>query len=109
MRGAGEEENFQKFLMGTFLIKGWNVRVKEIIQSVPFEEKREMELLLSELGEKIGREWARDKKVRKIDSVMLLKWGKELKAAVAENPQHLVVQLRNLHKEVEKILLVNDS
>lgn len=109
MRRAGEEENFQKFLMGTFLIKGWKARVKEIIQRVPFEEKREMELLLSELGEKIGREWAKDKKVRKIDSVMLLKWGKELKAAVEESPQQLVAQLRNLDKEVEKILLVTDS
>jgi hypothetical protein len=66
-----EEENYQKFLKGAFWIKGWNARVKEILQTVPEEDKVEMKKLLAELGEKIGREWAKDKGIRKIDSDML--------------------------------------
>jgi hypothetical protein len=78
-----EEENYQRFLKGTFWIKEWDVRVKEILQAVPDEDKVEMKKLLSELGEKIGREWAKDPLVRKIDSDMLRRWGNEIKKAIA--------------------------
>ena len=106
MRKTSEEENFRKFLRGTFLIKGWNARVKEILQKVPSEEKNATEHLLFELGKKIGREWARDKKVRKIDSTMLHAWGKELKSAAEESPQRLVNKLKHIEQEVEKILFL---
>lgn len=99
-----EEENYRKFLNGVFWIKGWNARVKEILQVVPEEDKVEMKKLLDELGEKIGREWARDTGIRKIDSDMLKKWGNQLKEAVAIGPTHLVKQLRELERDVAKII-----
>jgi predicted hydrocarbon binding protein len=99
-----EEENFRKFLEGTFWIKGWNARAKEILQQVPSEQKAEIESLLSELGKKIGREWAKEKNVRKIDSVMLQNWGKAIKAVALQNPQQIVRQLRRLEQEVNNIL-----
>jgi hypothetical protein len=92
-----EEENYQKFLKGAFWIKGWNVRVKEV----------EMKRLLSELGEKIGREWAKDKGIRKIDSGMLKKWGSELQEAISVDPARLVKQLRILEHDVNKIISEN--
>jgi hypothetical protein len=99
-----EEENFQKFLKGAFWVKGWNARVKEILQAVPEEDKVEMKKLLAELGEKIGREWARNSSVRKIDSDMLKKWGSQLKKAGAIGPPQLVKQLRELERNVNKII-----
>ena len=102
-----EEENYQKFLNGVFWIKGWNVRVKEILQAVPDEDKVEMKRLLSELGEKIGREWAKDKGIRKIDSGMLKKWGSELQEAISVDPARLVKQLRILEHDVNKIISEN--
>jgi hypothetical protein len=102
-----EEENYQKFLKGTFWIKGWNVRVKEILQAVPDEDKIEMKRLLFELGEKIGREWAKDSLIRKIDTDMLRTWGNELKKAVAEDPAGLVKYLRVLEGKVNKTMSKN--
>jgi hypothetical protein len=102
-----EEENYRKFFNGVFWIKGWNARVKEILQAVPDEEKVEMKKLLDELGEKIGREWARDTGIRKIDSDMLKKWGSQLKEAVAVGPAHLVKQLKELEHNMTKIISEN--
>lgn len=99
-----EEENYQKFLKGVFWIKGWNSRVKEILQTVPDEDRVEMKKLLAELGEKIGREWAKDSGIRKIDSEMLKIWGNQLKQAVVIGPTHLVKQLRELERDVAKII-----
>jgi len=102
-----EEENYQKFLNGVFWIKGWNVRVKEILQAVPDEDKVEMKRLLSELGEKIGREWAKESGIRKINTDMLKKWGNELQEAVAINPAQLVKQLKMLERKVNEIMSKN--
>jgi len=99
-----EEENYQKFLTGVFLIKGWNARAKEIVQAVSDKDKAEIKQLLAELGEKIGREWAKDKSVRKIDTDMLRKWGGKLKEAVAMDPDYLVKQLKRLDYEVNNIV-----
>jgi hypothetical protein len=102
-----EDENYQKFLKGTFWIKGWHVREKEILNAVPDGDKIEIKHLLSELGEKIGREWAKDPLVRKIDSGMLRKWGSELKKLIAEDQAGLVKYLRILEGNVNKILSKN--
>jgi len=102
-----EEENYQKFLKGAFWIKGWNTRAKEILQIVPDDDKLEMKQLLVELGEKIGREWARESGISKINTDMLKKWGNELQQAVAINPAHLVNQLKMLERKVNEIILEN--
>jgi hypothetical protein len=102
-----EDENYQKFLKGTFWIKGWDVRAKEILTVVPDGNKVEIKNLLSELGEKIGREWSKDPLVRKIDSGMLRKWGNELKKVIAEDQADLVKYLRVLEEKVNKILSKN--
>jgi DNA-binding transcriptional ArsR family regulator len=102
-----EEENYRKFLKGAFWVKGWNDREKEILKAVPDENKVEVKKLLSELGEKIGREWAKDPFVRNIDSEMLKKWGGELKKAVDKGPASLVQQLRILECEVNRIISEN--
>jgi len=78
------EEEYQdwirKFYEGNFLIKGWDGTQKELLDALPEHKRPEFETLLSELGELIGKEWARDNSVRKIDSSDLQRWGGRLKA-----------------------------
>jgi hypothetical protein len=99
-----EEENYQKFLKGSFWVKGWNDRTKDILQHVPEKEKVELKILLSELGEKIGREWAKNPLVRKIDTQMLKKWGGEIKKALNDGPSTLIKQIRTIEHQVNKII-----
>lgn len=102
-----EEENYQKFLKGSFWIKGWNVRKKEILQAVPDENKHDIKQLLDELGEKIGREWAKESGTRKIDSDMLKKWGKQLQKAVASGPGLLIKHLKIIENDANEIISKN--
>ncbi len=99
-----EEERFQKFLKGTFLIKGWNARASEILQAVAAKERNEIKEILSRLGEKIGREWSRDSGARRIDTPMLQQWGMELQNAKEAGPGPLASRLRELDREVDRIL-----
>jgi hypothetical protein len=99
-----EEERYRTFLKGTFLIKGWNQRAREILQAVDEKDRGEMEALLSALGEKIGREWAKDPGNRKIGIAMLQNWGKELKAASDKGPDLVAERVRRLDGEVDELL-----
>ena len=99
-----EEERYQKFLKGTFLIKGWNARAEQILGAAPPDDRDALRSLLSSLGEKIGREWAKDPKVRKIDTIMLQRWGQQLKQANAASANDMAARLRSIDGEVNSIL-----
>jgi len=99
-----EEEWFHKFYEGTFLIKGWRSRMKELLQPFPSAEKEEMRGLLDNLGEKIGREWAKNNRVRRVDTPLLQKWGQDLTNAKRKGPDVLVEAIRNLDTEVDDLL-----
>ena len=99
-----EEEKYRKFLKGTFLIKGWNARSDEILHAVAEKDRNEVATILAKLGEKIGREWARDSNARRIDTPMLEKWGKELKEARKAGHGQLAKLLRKLDRQVDEIL-----
>ena len=99
-----EEEWFRKFYDGTFLIKGWKSRMKEVLQPFSPAEREKMSAPLDNLGEKIGREWAKDNKVRRVDTPMLQKWGKDLQEARDKGPDVLVETIRKLDTEVDNLL-----
>ncbi len=99
-----EEERYQKFLKGTFLIKGWNARADQILRAAPPNDREALRSLLLGLGEKIGREWAKDPKIRKIDTIMLQKWGQQLKQASAASADEMTARLRRIDGEVNSIL-----
>ena len=99
-----EEEWFRKFYDGTFLIKGWKARMKEVLQPFSPAEKDKMREQLDSLGEKMGREWAKDNKVRRVDTPMLQKWGKDLQNAKEKGPDFLAETIRNLDTEVDDLL-----
>jgi len=93
------------FYEGSFLIKGWNARVREISKSVPHENKEKVQTLLEGLGEKIGQEWARDNHVRKIDNTLLRQWGDELRTAKDANPEILIQTIKKIEEKVDEVLV----
>jgi hypothetical protein len=99
-----EEEWFRKFYEGTFLIKGWKSRMKEVLQPFSPAERDKMRSQLFNLGEKIGREWARDNKVRRVDTPLLQKWGQDLLNAKKKGPDVLAETIRILDAEVDHLL-----
>ena len=56
------------------------------------------------LGLKIGHEWSRDNRVRKVNTDMLRAWGRELRKAGAENHIQLAQALYKIDSEVDTLL-----
>lgn len=65
---------------------------------------REMRGPLDSLGEKIGREWAKDNRVRRVDTPLLQKWGQDLRNAKREGPDVLAKAIMKLDTEVDELL-----
>lgn len=78
-------EFVKKFYEGTFLAKGWNGRIQEILSVLKSEEeKSKIKEKLEGLGKKMAAEWAKDNNVRKISTDDLKRWGSELEKAKEE-------------------------
>ena len=99
-----QEEWFRKFQEGTLLIKGWKARRKELLRALPEAERAGMDGLLIDLGDKIGREWAGENETRRIDTLMLQKWGEDLTRARRRGPEALAEAVRKLDAEVDALL-----
>ncbi len=99
-----EKEWYRKFQEGTFLIRGWQSRKKEILETVPTPQKKKVDALLDGLGEKIGKEWAKDRSVRRIDTPTLQHWGEKLRKSRKKGADTLVAEIRNLDTEVDDML-----
>jgi len=76
----------------------------EVLQAVPDSDKDTVGELLSNLGEKIGREWSRDNRVRRINTAMIQKWGEDLRRSKKKGTDVLTEDLRRLDAEVDEIL-----
>ena len=99
-----EREWYRKFQEGTFLIRGWQSRKKEILEAIPATEKETVDELLGKLGEKIGKEWARNRHVRRIDTAALQKWGERLRKSQKKGSDMLVAEIRELDTKVDEII-----
>ena len=79
--------------------------MNEVLQPFSPAEKDKMRGQLDNLGEKIGREWARGQQgSRRVDTPMLQKWGKDLQNAKDKGPDALAETIRNLDTEVDHVL-----
>jgi hypothetical protein len=99
-----EAQWYRKFHKGTLLIKGWQARADELLQVVPPAHQKTMAQRLAVLGEKIGREWARDNTRRRIDTAMLQKWGEELRQAKNKGHAALDETVHSLDAQIDKLL-----
>ena len=104
MENKREQEWYRKFQKGTFLIKGWQSRQKEILDAVPETEQKAVGEILGQLGEKIGMEWAKHHQIRRIDTPMLQKWGKRLSQSKARGADELIAEIRKIDETVDDML-----
>ena len=104
MTSKHEKEWYRKFQEGTFLIRGWQARKKDILAAVPTTKKKEVDSLLESLGKKIGKEWAKEKHVRRIDTSMLQHWGEGLKKSKKKGTEVLLADIEKLDAEVDDML-----
>lgn len=104
MQSKKEEEWFRKFYEGTVLVKGWKQRTEDIVETVTAANQEEIRDRLVNLGEKIGREWAKDNNVRRIDNAMLKQWGEDLSKAKDNGFGALSETISKLDAEVARIL-----
>ena len=86
------------------LADGWVDISKDILAKLPAEEQPEHQKSLLQLGDKIGREWAKNNSTRKIDTDMLKKWGKQLKDASKKDPESLTLAITSIDRQVDGIL-----
>ena len=103
-----ENEWYVRFKEGLMFFDGWNEISKDILGTFPNNKIDEKKALVKRLGIKIGSEWCRDNNQRKIDTDMLKKWGKQLRGAIAEGPEHTDKMLRKIETEVDQLLEASD-
>lgn len=79
----------QRFYKGWVLYpRGWDWMTENLLKETKdVKTKARIAQRLSDGGKLIAAEWAKDKSVRKIDSVNLMTWASALKIAVKENAQ----------------------
>ena len=100
MQDEKEHEKWLKiFFEGNFLIPGWNDRKKEILSAV-IRKKADAERLLDQLGELIGREWARDNSVRRISTEDVRRWGQDIVRAKRLSEEEILEKLGVIRNEV---------
>jgi hypothetical protein len=101
----GEEKKWlRKFYQGTFLVKGWDARMTELLDNAPADQRAELKTRLSTLGAKIGPEWAKDNRRRRIDSAMLQRWGETLRQHRGTDSHALLQAIDTIEAEVETLL-----
>ncbi len=104
MTSKQEQEWFKKFYEGTFLVKGWKAQMRDLLKDFQGEEQADLKDRLSDLGEKIGREWAKDNAVRRIDTEKLQQWGARLTSARKKGPGALTAEIGNIADRVDELL-----
>ena len=104
MTSKQEQDWLKKFYEGTFLVKGWKKQMKELLKDFQGDERDALNDSLSSLGEKIGREWAKDNAVRRIDTAKLQQWGASLTNARKKGPEFLTAEIRTIADTVDEML-----
>ncbi len=71
------------FYLGNTLSAGWLQLTEELISEAPENKKQEYEELMAFLGQRIGAEWAKNNRVRLIDTRSASVWRDALIEAIA--------------------------
>lgn len=99
-----EKKWYKTFQEGNLLADGWVDISKDILARLPTEHHTKQQENLLQLGDKIGREWTKHNKTRKINTDMLKKWGQALKDASKKNPEALTAAITDIDRQVDTIL-----
>jgi hypothetical protein len=100
----GERKWFHRFQEGIPCFDGWKKITQAVVEKFPEQEREKRMAAMQTLGFKIGHEWSRDNRVRKVNTDMLRAWGRELRKAGAENHVQLAQALYKIDSEVDTLL-----
>ncbi|ELR66559.1 hypothetical protein C942_04257 [Photobacterium marinum] len=96
------EQEYQKWLRafykGSFFVKGWD-SIKRELHSKVGSQCDEIGQLLDELGDLIGREWAKDNHIRKIDTDDLKQWGDHLRHAGKKSADDVTAAIHTIKEQ----------
>jgi hypothetical protein len=99
-----EKSWFKTFQEGNMLAMGWQEITNEILAKTSPEQRPAQKIALDNLGRKIGMEWCRPNRVRKVDTSMLQEWGGILRKTAKKNPQQLVQAITYINQELDAVL-----
>lgn len=100
----------QRFYQGFKLAPGWLELTKQIENGIPAKERKRVHRILTELGGKICAEWAKNNKVRKINSRSAAIWRDAVRESLAQDD--LYPFLERLERDINNMLagkLSNDQ
>lgn len=100
----GERKWYHRFQEGIPCFDGWKKITQAVVEKFPEHERETRLAAMQTLGLKIGYEWSRDNRVRKVNTDMLRAWGRELRKAGAENHVQLAQVLYKIDSEVNILL-----
>ena len=100
----GERKWYYRFQEGIPCFDGWKKITQAVVEKFPEPERETRIATMQTLGMKIGHEWSRDNRVRKVNTDMLRAWGRELRKAGAENHIQLAQALYKIDSEVDTLL-----
>ena len=99
-----EKSWFRTFQEGNILSMGWQEISAEILARTSPDQRQEQRIALENLGRKIGMEWCRPNRVRKVDSSMLQDWGGLLRKTAKKNPKQLTQAIAYIDQELDAVL-----
>jgi hypothetical protein len=99
-----EKSWFKTFQEGNILSMGWQEISAEILARTSPDQRQEQRVALENLGRKIGMEWCRQNRVRKVNTSMLQEWGSILRKTAKKNPQQLAQAITYINQELEFVL-----
>jgi hypothetical protein len=100
----GERKWYHRFQEGIPCFDGWKKITQAVVEKFPEHERESRLAAMQALGFKVGYEWSRDNRVRKVNTDMLRAWGRELRKAGAENHVQLAQVLNKIDSEVDTLL-----
>lgn len=101
---VGERKWYHRFQEGIPCFDGWKKITQAVVEKFPEHEREKRQAAMQALGFKIGYEWSRDNRVRKVNTDMLRTWGRELRKAGAKDHVQLAQVLHKIDSEVETLL-----
>jgi len=103
---AKEKKWYYRFQEGVPLFDGWKKITQAVVEKFPEHEREGRLAAMQALGFKIGYEWSRDNRVRKVSTELLRAWGKDLRQAGTQDHDQLANVLHKIDSEVNALLYV---
>lgn len=104
-----EQQWYAKFHDGLTFFDGWKQISEDILLCLPEKEKPNAKILLEKMGIRMGIEWSKSNRIRKIDTDQLHSWGKRIKKARRGGAEELSKTVAVISQEVDAILSHNLS